>query len=202
MYLQSTFNIGSKLSTLYYMMEHSNLKAFPKLTIERLTLRQLSVSDVQEIFQLRSNPLINKYLNRQLCKTLDEALQFIEKIKNNTLTYWAITEKGNQTLVGTICLFDISEELKTGEIGYELLAQHQGKGIMKEAAKRIIKYSNEALGLKTINAYAHKDNISSINLLQKLKFSRTDNLDERDSDLMLFRLTLIVKEVNQLSKAF
>lgn len=98
-------------------MKHRKLKTFSILTTERLTLRQLSESDVQEIFLLRSNTLINKYLDRQLSKTLDDALEFIKEIKKKNLYYWAITQKGKEKLVGTICLFDVSEELEKCEIG-------------------------------------------------------------------------------------
>ena len=171
-------------------MEHKNLKTFPILTTERLTLRQLTDSDVQEIFLLRSDTLINKYLDRQSSKTLEDALEFIEKIKNNSLSYWAIAQKGNEKLVGTICLFDVSEALKKCEIGYELLTEYQGKGIMREAAKKIIEYSIQTLGLKTIDAYTHKDNQSSTNLLKELKFMRTDSVDEANSKLIFFRLNI------------
>ena len=165
-----------------------NLKTFPVLTTERLTLRQLSASDVQEIFILRSDILINKYLGRQPSKTLEDASQFIEKIKNNSLSYWAITQKENDKLVGTICLFDISEELKKCEIGYELLTEHQGKGIMREAAKKILQYAIQTLGLKIIDAYTHKNNQGSTTLLKKLNFKRTDSVDDTNSNLILFRL--------------
>lgn len=171
-------------------MEHSNLKTFPILTTERLNLRQLTYNDVQEIFILRSDPLINKFLDRKPSKTLEEALGFIEKIKNNSLSYWAIEQKGNEKLVGTICLFDISEELKKCEIGYELLREFQGKGIMRETVKKIIDYSTQTLGLKTIDAYTHIDNQSSTSLLKELKFKITDRIEETNSNLILFRLNI------------
>lgn len=171
-------------------MEHRNLKTFPVLTTERLTLRQLSDSDVQEIFLLRSDTSINKYLDRQPSKTLEDALEFIDKIKNNSLSYWAIAQRGNDKLAGTICIFDFSEELKQCEIGYELLTEYQGKGMMREAAKKVIEYSNQALGVKTIHAYTHKDNQSSTHLLKELKFMRTDSADEKNSNLILFRLDM------------
>ncbi|QRM89269.1 GNAT family N-acetyltransferase [Lacinutrix sp. WUR7] len=174
-------------------MENRNLKTFPILSTERLTLRQLSDSDVQEIFILRSDTLINKYLGRQPSKTLEDASKFIEKIKNNSLSYWAIAQKGNEKLMGTICLFDVSEEQKKCEIGYELLTEYQGKGIMREAAKKIIEYSIQTLGLKTIDAYTHKDNQSSTNLLKELKFKIADSIDITNSNLILFRLNIDTK---------
>lgn len=172
------------------------MKTFPILTTERLVLRQLASSDVQELFMLRSDASINKYLGRPPCKTLDDGLQFIEKIKNNSLSYWAIAQKGNEKLIGTICLFDVSEEQKKCEIGYELLTDFQGKGFMREAAKAIIEYAVKTPGLKTIDAYTHKDNQSSTNLLRELEFKSTDSVAEENSDLILFRLSSSV-EINK-----
>lgn len=169
-------------------MEHKNLENFPLLTTERLTLRQVSESDVQEIFLLRSEASINKFLDRQPSITLEDALNFIEKIKSNSLSYWAIATKDNKKMLGTICLFDISEELKKCEIGYELLTEYQGKGFMKEAAKRVIEYSKQILGIKTIEAYTHIDNQNSTNLLKALNFKKTEKIDETNSKLILYRL--------------
>lgn len=168
-------------------MEHNNLNNFPELTTERLHLRQLSESDVQEIFLLRSDTLINRYLARKPCKTVADAMEFIQNIKKNSVFYWAIEQKGNQKLIGTICIFDISKTIKKGEIGFELLAAYQRKGIMREAAEKIIEYCLQVLELKTIDAYTHRDNESSINILKRLNFSNMNSFDA-DSNLILFRL--------------
>ncbi|MGB4843261.1 MAG: GNAT family N-acetyltransferase [Ferruginibacter sp.] len=173
-------------------MHNKNFTPFPTLTTKRLTLRQLSESDAKEILSLRSNALINKYLGRQPSKTLDDALNFIRKtneyIKDSPLKYWAITLNGNEKLIGTVCLFDYSEELKKCEIGYELLTAYQGQGIMIEATKKIIEYAFLTVGLKTIDAFTHKDNQSSTKLLQKLNFEKTGIVDETNPDMILFRL--------------
>jgi ribosomal-protein-alanine N-acetyltransferase len=168
-------------------MEQKKLQTFPVLKTDRLTLRQLSKSDVDEILLLRSDTLINKYLGRQPTVTLKGALEFIEQIINNSFSYWAIEQNVDKKMVGTICLFDISEKLKKCEIGYELLTEYQGNGIMEEAAKRVIQYSVKILGLRNINAYTHKDNQSSINLLKKLKFKNTHKVvDPENSNLSYF----------------
>jgi len=61
---------------------------------------------------------------------------------------------------------------------------------MREAAKKIIEYATQILGLETIDAYTHKDNQSSTNLLKELKFKSTDSVDETNSNLILFRLNV------------
>lgn len=169
-------------------MEDINLNTIPTLKTERLLLRGLSESDAGEIFLLRSDGLINKYLDRNPCLTIEDALKFIDAVKSNNLSYWAITKQDSKKLLGTICLFDFSEDLKKCEIGYELLLDFQGKGIMREAAKKVIEYAIETIGIKTIDAHTHVANKSSIKLLTELKFERTNIVDGNNSNLILYCL--------------
>lgn len=60
---------------------------------------------------------------------------------------------------------------------------------MREAAKKIIEYSMQTHGLKTIDAYTHKDNQSSTNLLKELKFETIAGDDKTNSNLILFQLS-------------
>jgi len=169
------------------------LSTFPTLTTERLTLRQPLESDAQQIFLLRSDAIVNKYLDRQPSGTVEEALSFIRKVnerfKNNEGLYWAITQTGKEKLIGTICLFDFSDELKKCEIGYELLPHYQGQGIMNEALKKIIEFTFQTLRLGTIDAFTHKDNQSSTKLLQKFYFQRTAIIGGANPNLILLRLS-------------
>ena len=169
-------------------MPNKALSTFPILTTERLILRQLLESDVQEIFLLRSDKTINKFLDRKPSETLEDALNFIRNIKNNELLYWAITQTHSGKLVGTICLFDFSDELNKCEIGYELLTDYQGQGIMSEATKEIIEFAVHTLCLNAIDAFTHKDNHSSTKLLQKFNFYKTGIIDETNPNLLVFRL--------------
>lgn len=170
-----------------------NLQTFPKLISERLTLRKLSKKDSEEILQLRSDTAINKFLDRKPAKTLEDALHFISNIIENEsedLFYWAITKTGEDKLLGTICLFDFVADVKKCEIGYELLTEYQGQGIMTEAARTVLEYAIKTHEIKAIDAQTHKDNQSSTKLLQKLNFRKLDDLIENNPNLILFRLTI------------
>ena len=164
---------------------------FPTLLTHRLTLRQLSKSDAEAIFKLRSDTEINKYLDRRRCESLEDAAAFIDNINENIKTdgfyYWAISRIGNESLIGTICLFDLDAERTKCEIGYELLTEFQGSGIMLEAAKKVVEYARETIGVSRIDAVTHPQNHSSTKLLQKLNFEKLATT-EQSSDLMLFRL--------------
>ena len=174
-------------------MTNRNFTPFPILTTERLTLRQLSIDDQQNIFALRSDKEINKYLDRQISKTIEDAIDFINKIndnieKNNSI-YWAITLTKTRTFVGTICLFDFSNEKNSCEIGYELMINFQGKGIMKEAGGKVIDYAFQTLQFQKIIAFTHNGNQSSTKLLKKFNFIKSIEADKENSDFNIFTLT-------------
>jgi ribosomal-protein-alanine N-acetyltransferase len=166
---------------------------FPILTTERLTLRQLVIDDEKEIFTLRSDSEINKYLDRQVSNTIDDAKNFIntvnENINKNDSLYWAITLGDRNILVGTICLFGFSDESGKCEIGYELLANFQRQGIMKEAAEKIIDYAFNTIKVQKIEAFVHRDNQSSIKLLEKFSFRHSNEPDKTNPELTCYHLT-------------
>lgn len=161
-----------------------NFTPFPDLFTERLILRQLNANDANEIFKLRSDEGVNKYLNRPKANSLEDAKEFINKInnaiQNNESLYWAIMFKENLSLIGTICLWNISKENYTAEIGYELIPDYHGKGIMQEAFLKVIEYGFENMKLKRIEAYTHTDNESSIKLLVKNNFKKIRDVDESE----------------------
>jgi len=170
-------------------MLNTSFTLFPILTTEKLTLRQLSLNDEHEIFILRSDSEINKYLDRQISNTIDDARNFINKVNENNLLYWAITFSNKNILIGTICLFSFSEEDNKCEIGYELLEDFQRQGIMKEAAEKVIDYAFNIINVKKIEAVPHRDNKNSINLLEKLSFKNSNEYNKTTPELVCYYLT-------------
>lgn len=174
-------------------MVNRSFAPFPILTTERLTLRQLSTDDGQNIFALRSDTEINKYLDRQASKTIEDAINFINKIndsiKKNDAIYWAITLTNSKIFVGTICLFDFSNEKSKCEIGYELLTNFQGQGMMKEAIRKVIDYVFQTMRLKKIEAFTHNGNQSSTKLLTKFDFKKSIEADKENPEYNIFILT-------------
>ena len=173
-------------------MKTINLTAFPVLTTEKLMLRQLSTDDKDDIFALRSDAEINKFLGREPSKTIEDATNFINKIndnfKNNNSVYWVISLTNTKTFVGTICLFDFISENNSCEIGYELMTKFQGQGIMKEAAEAVIKYAFDTLNFEKIVAFTHNKNEQSTNLLSKLNFVQSKEVNKENADFSIFSL--------------
>ena len=155
-------------------MNHLNFTPFPDIVTERLVLRCLNLSDDNEILFLRSDERILKYLDIPIAKTLDDARNFINKINDNIKTnqsiYWGFAFKNENKLIGTICLWDFSEDRFTAFIGYVLHPNFQGQGIMQEVFINILNYGFKYLKLKSIEADVDPNNSKSIQLLIKNNF--------------------------------
>jgi ribosomal-protein-alanine N-acetyltransferase len=165
---------------------------FPFLTTERFVLRPLDTSDANEIFLLRTDAIVNKYLDRPKANSIEEAEQFINKIDQlvieNKSMFWAISFKNDPRLIGTICLWNISEEKNSVEIGYEMLPTYQGKGIMNEAMQAVIQFAFEKMGASVIEAVFHPENSRSLVLLQKNNFKENTNPAEQVDDMLVYQL--------------
>ncbi len=164
---------------------------FPFLTTENYSLRNLMPADEQEIFALRSSDEINKYLDRPKANTLDEARNFITKIINgiakNESIFWVVTPKDESKLLGTICLWKISKDEAKAEIGYELLPENHGKGIMQEVIPRVLQFGFEEIKLEMIEAELSPRNLKSVRLLEKNNFTLAA-VNEENPDSVVYAL--------------
>jgi ribosomal-protein-alanine N-acetyltransferase len=165
-------------------MLNINFSPFHNLETKRLYLRRVVKEDVNEIFALRSDQEVMKYIPRPLVKTEEEALAHIamidEKIVSNEGINWAITLKGNPKLIGIIGHFRIRPDHFRAEIGYMLLPDYQRKGIISEAIKEVVNYGFEVMKLHSIEAIIDPENFASEKVLQKNGFVKEAHLKENE----------------------
>ena len=147
---------------------------FPVLETERLVLRNLTKEDKYDLFEIRSNPTTMQYIPRPIAKTVDDVSQLIDIILGYTATNerinWAVTEKGNDKLIGFIGYPNFKHESLRAEIGYMLNPNYTGKGIAYEALKAIIDYGFNTIGLHSIEAIIRTENKASVKLIEKAGF--------------------------------
>lgn len=155
-----------------------------KFSTEKLILRSLTEHDAQDLFEIRSNIEINKFLHRNPPKNSFDALDFILNIRrqseNNEILFLGISELPSSKLIGTICLWKFSNDRKTAELGYELLPAFHRKGLMSDAVAFLLNYGFSHLNLEKIEAFTNKNNISSIQLLQKFNFTLNSNRKDKN----------------------
>lgn len=160
---------------------------FPEIITKRLRLREIISQDTPEIFFLRTDEKVTKYIERpeeNKTKTIQDAKEFIAKLNmfyaNDQSISWGICLDSDPKLIGSICLWNFSEDRKTAEVGYDLNPDFQGKGFMSEALQNVIKFGFEKLKLNSIEAFTHKDNRASKQLLERHRFIL--HLNRRDED--------------------
>nr|WP_315210593.1 GNAT family N-acetyltransferase [uncultured Flavobacterium sp.] len=178
-----------------------NFSPFPNLETERLLLRRVDSNDIKEIFALRSNPETMKYIPRPLVKTDEDALEHIamidSKIDSNEGINWAITLKDNSKLIGIIGHYRIKPEHYRAEIGYMLLPEYQGKGIVSEAVREAVKYGFNNMNLHSIEAIIDPDNHASAKVLEKNGFVKEAHLKEYEFFEGRFLDTVIYSILNK-----
>lgn len=160
-----------------------NFTPFPELKTERLLLRKLEVTDAKEMFFLRSNENVLRYIGREPAKTIAEAEEFINKInkavdKNESILWGIVFLNEPSIVIGTICLWNFKEEHYRGEIGYLLHPDHWRKGMMKEAINAVVDYGFTVLGLHSIEALLDPENMGSSSVLESTGFIKEGHLKE------------------------
>ena len=175
----------------------ADFSPFPRLTTRQLVLRELDVADAPLIHELRADEVTSALIGRELSKGIEDALAFIDRIKSgigrNECIYWVICFEDTSDLIGTIGCWNFDPAAETAEIGYELLADFRGRGIMSEVLPRIVRFGFEQMHLKSILAFCSEQNFSSIRLLKKYRFklftTGTDGTRQQGDGMLSFVLT-------------
>ena len=175
----------------------NSFSKFPKIKTERLILRQLLQTDVDEVFKYQSNKSNFQYADMPIYKSIAEAKGFIDKmnvgVRENKWIKWAIDFGGQP--VGTISLWNFNLDTNTAELGYGLY-NNRGIGLMTEAVNAVISYGFDVMKLKTIKAFTNKENIKSMELLKRVGFTyECDFLEEHTSSGEPMQMVIYKMEV-------
>ncbi len=161
-----------------------DFKPFPKLETERLLLRAIELSDVDDLFEILSDPVVAENDYFYPVDSKEKAISFIERyhreLENNEEITWGIILKENQKLIGTFCLGSFDKDAKRAEIGYAISQEQWGKGYATEATKQILSYGFKNLKLNRIEATITPGNDSSVKVLEKSGFEREGLVRQRD----------------------
>jgi len=184
-------------------MTNINFTPFPTLTTEGLSLRKIKSEDLNEFFILKSDERLVRCYNAK-AKTYEEARLKLQQLnddimKNESIT-WGITLENEKELIGSICFWNISEENSKAEIGYELMFNWQGRGIMKAAIKSVIEYGFKVMKLQLIEAFPNTNNSKSVKLLEKSNFKKKLNFYKTDSSNGIILERVIYSLINDDSR--
>ncbi|RQO65627.1 GNAT family N-acetyltransferase [Pedobacter sp. KBW01] len=149
------------------------------LHTDRFLLRQFSADDLPFVFEGLSHPEVIRYYGvnySTLEETNNQLIWFREIQENETGMWWAICDKTTLSLLGAIGFNDLSKSDQKAEIGFWLLPEYWGLGIIKEAASAVFGYASKVLNLAKIVALVEAENNNSKKLVKKLDFIYQETL--------------------------
>ncbi|MCL2387918.1 MAG: GNAT family N-acetyltransferase [Defluviitaleaceae bacterium] len=146
---------------------------------ERLVLRTYEESDLPEYCKMLSDRENLYYINDIIIvDSLEEARQSlheaIEFFKTGQARRFAVTLKGDSTLIGSVG-YDITETTPIGRIGHMgwfIVPEHQGRGYITEAAKRVLAFAFQEDNCIRITTGCHAENIPSRKVMAKVGFQQ------------------------------
>lgn len=149
---------------------------FPLSETSRLYLRKITTKDADDIFEYLSNDEVTKYLGRESLNDIGESYDLIKKFETNYIDKrgirWGMIHKATGHLIGTIGYDAIQIKNKRADIGYDLNIKYWRQGFATEAINEVIRLGFENLGLNRIGAVVFPQNIPSLNLLEKVGFTK------------------------------
>lgn len=136
---------------------------------DRLLIRNWTEEDVAPYAKIIGDPEVMKYIGTGEARPYSEAIKAVEKysgkIEQQGWARFALELKESDELIG-FCGFDhYNGEL---DFGWRLAKKHWGKGYATEAAKEVLRLGVEQFQFPRIVSISFKDNIGSINVIEKL----------------------------------
>ena len=144
---------------------------------ERLLLRELRNSDLDDMFELDSNPNVHKYLGNKPIKTKTEAQKILDSVlqqyKERGIGRFAVIEKASGTFIGWSGIrlnteYNMNGYTKYYDVGYRLIERFWGKGYATESGVASINYAFNTMKLPELYATTEISNHASHNALLKI----------------------------------
>ncbi len=154
---------------------------FPNISDNKILLRQIQFSDINDIIEI-------SFYDSIQATTFTQAIEMQAKINvdynNGNSIHWGIADKLTNKIVGT-CGYYRGLDKGEGELGCVLLPQYRGQGYMTFAILLAIEFGLSNIGLKRIWAITTKQNEKAIKLIEKLNFIKIADFDDNEVEYEL-----------------
>jgi RimJ/RimL family protein N-acetyltransferase len=146
------------------------------IVTERLVLRRFKHDDIPDVLKFASQPSVAKVTSKRIEATekgvrkyidLQNSYQPFEKDKVFEL---AIEQKEDGKVIGLLGL--ICQDHGQGEMGWALGDEYRGQGYATEAARALMDYGFNSLGLHRIHADTSTDNLAACRIMERLGMRR------------------------------
>lgn len=149
---------------------------FPVLMTPRLILRRAAETDIADLFAMRSDPEVMRYIPRPRATSHDDVRELLTMIngfvEKNERINWAMELKDERKAVGLIGYVNISPEHHRAEVGYSLARAYHRRGLMREALRAVLDFGFGTMNLHSVAAIIDEENLASGALLDQSGFRR------------------------------
>jgi [ribosomal protein S5]-alanine N-acetyltransferase len=147
---------------------------FPQLQTKRLVLRELQLTDQEEVYQIFCDQAVTEYYNVDTFNSIEDSLALLERrmsrYRKGRGISWAIIRKSDDAFIGCCSYNAWFKQRHVGEIGYELGRPYWNQGYMTEALQAIISFGFSTIKLEQVEAWVMPGNKGSVRVLEKLGF--------------------------------
>jgi len=170
-----------------------NKKAKPLIETERLLLREIELSDKEELFELHADPEVQMYTGEPVVTSMEEIEKAIRSRIKNYKKYGfgrlATLIKETDQFIGWAGLAYLPE-FDEVDLGYRFKKEFWGKGYATEASKAIVAHGFNELDLHSIIAIAFPENKASIKVMEKvgMKYLKHAPYEEGAQDAMWYQI--------------
>lgn len=153
------------------------------IVTERICIRNLNDSDLNDFFLYRSNPEITKYQGFDTM-TINQCKDFLDSQKEKQFgkagewVQYAIEDKTTQKLIGDCAIKLDDYDVRIAQIGITISHLHHKKGYAKETMKAILDFLFSIEDFHRVVEIVDAENIASIKLLESLGFKKEGHFVE------------------------
>ena len=156
------------------------------LETERLLLRPFTPDDLDALYEIHSDEGVVRWLYNEP-RSLEETRMLLARKTDGASVQaegdWlgaAALLRETGELVADIAFLWASESHRQGELGFIVHPAHQGRGYATEAARPILAFAFETLGLHRVVGRLEARNAASARVLEKLGMRREAHLVENE----------------------
>lgn len=155
---------------------------FSEINIQstNLNIRALVKEDSNKLFNLYSDAEVQQYTDIEILRSLNDTQKLIntwsKEADEQELIFLGIFSRATKDFLGTISLFNIDRKHSFASLGFQLVKDYWGRGIMNESLNNFIKFVFEELNLHRIETQIYIENVRSINVLKRLGFKKDGQL--------------------------
>ncbi len=146
-------------------------------------LREIEDSDIKNIHKGLSNPDITKYYDVHFSTLEDtkEQMEWYRNLKKNGTGIWlGIYTSADNEFCGAGGFNNLDSKHKKAEIGFWLLKDYWGKGILNEVMPKLFEIGFTDLDLNRIEGLVVSDNTKCKRALEKINFTYEGTMRESE----------------------